>query len=227
LGGNIPCTKYFQECTPFSQLDFPNSSSCSGHAATSIGLLTYLLLELFVHHPNLLCGLSCQKRGHRSAYSSEWGYGWQKQTDDDEQRGSMRDATGVAGDSTVIEINDTGNSKNVEETNVSPDPLLDRNRESSPPSSTLTAYTTWMRALTIPFQGKWLHHWYALGYLVLLFPVPFSRVYLHDHSPDQVMAGSFVGIVASTVWYLGFVRNCGMWVIEWKRSKWGKWWGLK
>ena len=185
-----------------------------------------------MYHPNLLCGLSCQKGDNRNAYSFGWGYGWQKQADDDEQCGSMSDAPGVAGDSVIIGVNDGGvdegdNSLNVEETNVSREALLVKSRESSPPSSIPTSSPTWMRALMIPFQEKWLYHWYALGYFVLLFPVPFSRVYLHDHSPDQVMAGSFVGIVASTVWYLGFVRNCGMWVIEWKRSKWGKWWGLK
>ena len=37
----------------------------SGHAATSIGLMTYILLEMFVCHPNMLCGLTCQKRDIR------------------------------------------------------------------------------------------------------------------------------------------------------------------
>ena len=47
----------------------------SGHAATSIGLLTYLLLELFVYHPNLFGGLSCcREEGERYLYVL--GYGW-------------------------------------------------------------------------------------------------------------------------------------------------------
>ena len=35
----------------------------------------------------------------------------------------------------------------------------------------------------------------------LLMPVPISRVLLSDHSPSQVMAGSFVGFLAVVIWF--------------------------
>ena len=64
----------------------------SGHAAVSIGLLTYILLELFILHPDLMCGLTCQKRQElqplangENVYVFEWGYGWQKQPDLNEE----------------------------------------------------------------------------------------------------------------------------------------------
>lgn len=161
----------------------------SGHAATSIGLLTYLLLELLVYHPNLLCGLTCQKEGEKDAYSYKLGYGWQKHADDEQV-----DGTSGAPD---VAVDDGG-----------AEPLLNKNQESRSSST-------------------WLYHLYALGYILLLFPVPFSRVYLHDHLRSQVLAGSFIGIGASMVWYLAFIRNCGMRVIQWRKSEWGQWWGLK
>ena len=77
------------------------------------------------------------------------------------------------------------------------------------------------------FREKWVYHLYALGYILLLVPVPLSRVYLHDHLREQVLIGAAIGAVASMLWYLGFVRNCGMRVIQWRESEWGKWWGLK
>lgn len=188
-----------------SCLYFGSYGMPSGHAATSIGLLTYVLLELFVLHPNLLCGLTCQKGEQRNAYSYQVGYGWQTQAVGE----------GVPGDSVAIDVDGERDvNGSVEESKESSYPLLDENGDRAQ-SSTLRASSTW------------LYHLCALGWFVLLFPVPFSRVYLHDHLRTQVLAGSFIGIVASTIWYLGFMRNCGMRVINWRTSEWGKWWGMK
>lgn len=189
-------------CLYFKSMGMP-----SGHSATSIGLLTYLLLELFVYHPNLLCELTCQRGVQRNAYSFKFGYGWQKIAVDS-------DVAGIADDSVAIGIENSGD--NVGQSNVSANaPLLDINKASSTQSTTPASSPTW------------IYHLYAVGYILLLFPVPFSRVYLHDHLTSQILAGGAVGIVAASVWYLGFIRNCGMRVIEWRESEWGKWWGLK
>lgn len=172
----------------------------SGHAASSIGLLTYLLLEQSVYHPNIICGVTCQKREQQNGYSFKWGYGWQKQSDHDQPQNMSETTYNVAAD---------------EENTASPDPLLNNSQESD------------TRSYAPSVLGKLTHHLHALGYFVLLFPVPFSRVYLHDHFFAQVLYGSLIGIAAATMWYLGLVRNCGMRIIEWRTSEWGKWWGLK
>lgn len=191
-----------------SCLYFMSFGMPSGHAATSIGLLTYLLLEKFVYHPNLLFGTTCIPRSHRrNAYSFVWGYGWHNQSNDvdehleEENNGSAHE---VRDDSIAIDIVvGTAESNSLV--------------ESKPPSVA--------ERVTQPFRVEWLYHSYALGYCLLLLPVPFSRVYLHDHSRNQVLVGSFVGMVTAMLWYIGFVRNCGMKLIGWtQQSEWGKWW---
>lgn len=157
--------------------------------------------------------MTCQKREQqRTTYSFRWGYGWQKQqTGGEEQPHSTSEAPDAASDSIVIDINDAS---------IADDEGDVRDARKS--------YSTWMENATMcPFRRKWRYHWYALGYCVLLLPVPFSRVYLHDHFRTQVLYGSLIGIGAAFIWYVGFVRNCGMRVIEWRNSDWGKWWGLK
>mmetsp|Transcript_7588 Transcript_7588/g.16531 ORF Transcript_7588/g.16531 Transcript_7588/m.16531 type:complete len:385 (-) Transcript_7588:335-1489(-) len=203
-----------------SCLYFGSHGMPSGHSASSIGLLTYLLLELFVYHPNLLCGLTCQRSNRQNAYSYRAGYGWQRQMDDDND--DSEDADAAAGDSVAIDINNTSGV----ETNdaISPDPLLEKNQSSCLRSS---ESSSWRRVLLSPFAERWIYHWYALGYFLLLFPVPMTRVYLHDHSRNQVLLGGVIGVVASLLWYLGIVRRCGVRLIEWSGSRWGKWWGLK
>ena len=57
------------------------------------------------------------------------------------------------------------------------------------------------------FQIKWLHHYYALIWTAILLPIPFSRPYLHDHTPMQVVVGSFVGAVLGCIWYFCFIRG--------------------
>ena len=179
---------------------------CSGHAATSIGLLTYLLLEIFVYHPNLLCGLSCQKKDQLNTYTYAWGYGWKVPTQGNGQSTSVNEAASV-NNSVAIDIIDGEMEEGTNCRETDAEPLL--------PSSTQTC------------RKKWQYHWIALGYILLLFPVPFSRVYLHDHLRQQVLAGSAIGIVASMIWYLGFVRTCGMRIIERRKSEWGQWFGFK
>ena len=202
----------------------------SGHAATSIGLLAYLLLECFVYHPNVLCGLTCQRRGRGEggcAYSFQLGYGWQKQSNDEnDSSGGPND---IVDDSVAIDINEgEASSTNMaanEASTTSPQPLLDKKEESHVQSSA-TSTTSPPSPMIAFFRGKWLQHWCALGYIILLVPVPLSRVYLHDHLRNQVGYGALIGIAASMIWYLIFVRTCGARVLRWRMSEWGKWWGL-
>ena len=56
-------------------------------------------------------------------------------------------------------------------------------------------------------QSKWLHHYMAMIWSLLLLPVPLSRVLLHDHSPSQILIGSLEGIILGNIWYLLFVRR--------------------
>lgn len=198
-----------------SCLYFASWGMPSGHAATSIGLLTYLLLELFVYHPNILCGLTCQKKEHR--YSFKLGYGWQRQTANNEQGpGTSCALEGSADNAVVLDMNDgdvgvsagDGSSPN---DGMPPDPRSEY-RESSPTAASAPA--------VVP------RRWLALCYCLVLFPVPFSRVYLHDHLRAQVLAGAGVGAAIAALWYLGVVRNCGLRVLDWRTSAWGTWWGL-
>lgn len=171
----------------------------SGHAATSIGLLTYLLLEKFVYHPNLLFGMSCIPRNdQRSAYSFMWGYGWHWHDLSNENEEHLD----VANNASAPEVRDESIAIDIVVGTVESDSLV----ELKPLSV--------VERVTQPFRDQWIYHWYALGYCLLLLPVPFSRVYLHDHSRNQVLVGSFVGMVTSMIWYMGIVRNCGLTMIR-------------
>lgn len=41
----------------------------------------------------------------------------------------------------------------------------------------------------------------ALMWSVILYPVPLSRIALHDHTPEQVVAGSFLGFGEACLWW--------------------------
>jgi hypothetical protein len=199
---------------------------CSGHAATSIGLLTYLLLELFVCHPDLLCG---QRRtgGGTAAYSFEWGYGWHAPRstsggggggDDDDADRAAANAGGACApppDSLAVRIFDDDDDDD------------DDGRTSGGDGDGAVDNATTRRP---PFGGgRWEHHRYALLYALLFLPVPFSRVYLHDHTREQVLAGSAAGAAISAIWYFCVIRACdGTRLLKrWGRSGCGRWWGLR
>ena len=176
-----------------SCLHFKSFGMPSGHSATSIGLLTYILLEVFVLHPNLICGLTCQKGDGdgETVYNFTKGYGWQKK----------EESTYHAAD--VETGGHTFNSKHDSDASVFPIALK-------------------------PLQRKWTYHVYALLYFLLLFPVPFSRVYLYDHFMKQVLLGSAEGIVIASFWYLIVMRLLGMRLIKWwSKSSCANWFGLK
>lgn len=195
----------------------------SGHAATSIGLLTYLLLEIFLCHPDIICGLTCRRLDYGNAYTFEWGYGWHRQA---EEEPSADANNGAPADSTVIDIKDDGAPV---ADNMNRGEPARANSDGSASSEPLlqSCNATTVHVLMRPFQQKWFHHWCALGYFVLLFPVPFSRVYLHDHLRSQVGYGALIGMVSSALWYLGCVRTCAMRIISKRSGPWGQWWGLK
>ena len=164
------------------------------------------MLELFVYHPNLLCGLTCRRKGTPAdAYSFEWGYGWHRAVRSEADARPAGENAPL--DSVVVQINED-------------DGIVEGDNDNNA--------NTWGRALSRPFHVKWIHHWYALGYFLLLFPVPFSRIYLHDHTRDQVLAGSVVGAAISMVRYTCFVRTCGGKLMTgWGRSDCAKKWGVK
>eukprot|EP00984_Skeletonema_dohrnii_P015685 scaffold6822_cov121-Skeletonema_dohrnii-CCMP3373.AAC.5 len=113
-----------------SCLYFKSFGMPSGHAATSIGLLTYLLLELFVLHPNLMCGLTCQKKGgdRDDVYFFAWGYGWQKREnsntidieEDGDNVGEFAAVTNGSanGEEKIVDV-EAGNPSNDSNANVS------------------------------------------------------------------------------------------------------------
>jgi membrane-associated phospholipid phosphatase len=187
-----------------SCLYFKSYGMPSGHAATSIGLLTYILLELYVLHPHISCGRSCQQQ--TGSYYFEWGYGWQKQADATTTNANDGDG------SVSIDINEGSEPVVNGEVNVfhSRAPLL---------NNTQSTYSA----------RCWTCHLYALFYIALLLPVPLSRVYLHDHYRNQVLVGACIGVGVSILLYLGLIRGCGMRkrIETWIRSEWGNWWGWK
>jgi len=196
-----------------SCLYFKSFGMPSGHAATSIGLLTYLLLELFVLHPNLMCGLTCQKKGgdRDDVYFFAWGYGWQKREnsntidieEDGDNVGEFAAVTNGSanGEEKIVDV-EAGNPSNDSNANVS-------------------------TSVQSSLQGRWKHHLYAFLYILLLFPVPFSRVYLYDHFKNQVLLGSVEGILIASIWYLVVMRLFGVRFMKWwSRSSCAKWFGL-
>lgn len=181
----------------------------SGHSESSIGLMTYVLLEMFIYHPDILCGLTCQKSDSGVNYNFKLGYGWIKSNPEsdsgmDEPLNSSQDeetgeATGAINNYGPTNEDDaTNNSKN--DTNAS----------------------------TLSSKSKWFCHICALLYIIIFLPVPFSRVYLHDHYTDQVLVGAGIGILVSTICYFGIMRGCGLYdrMSRFGNNEWGEWWGV-
>ena len=177
----------------------------SGHAETSIGLLTYILLEMFVMHPNILCGLTCQNHNANStSYTFELGYGWiiKHNSSESDMEQPMQQSTQQRQDEETGEA--TALDNETSETALLP------NKEASSTS-------------------KWFCHVCALLYTIILLPVPFSRVYLHDHYSDQVLIGGFIGILVSTLCYLGLMRGLRLHdkLNRFASGEWGQWWDVK
>ena len=175
------------------------SHSFSGHAETSIGLLAYILLEMFTYHPNIICGLSCQRDNSRQ-YSFQLGFGW------------IRGINTNTIDSSVIEQPLQLSQHDVEEGYINDECQAERIGVNAFPSS-----------------SKWSCHICALLYTIIFLPVPFSRIYLHDHYRDQVLIGAFVGIIVSTLGYLGLMRGLDLYgkMSKFSQGNWGQWWGLR
>lgn len=168
----------------------------SGHAETSIGLLTYILLEMFVMHPNILCGLTCQKDA--SNYTFKLGYGWIKTNSSDSDN-----------EEPLQTNNDEETGEAVLNNEASSTALIQHKQD--------------------PTTPKWFCHIWALLYTIIFLPVPFSRVYLHDHYSDQVLIGGCIGVVVSILCYLGLMRGLGLHqkMSRFANGEWGQWWGIK
>ena len=197
---DLAIKKFIQQERPVgSCLYFKSYGMPSGHAATSIGLLTHLLLELFVYHPHLFGGLSCCREGEQ--YSYVLGYGWirkKQDTHNDDALGDIEQEVGSGRDN--------------------------RESESDGKSFLLKSAKQEDKKRLL---GGWIYHVRAAGHLALLLPVPFSRVFLHDHLRSQVLVGSLIGFALSNVWYLLIVRRFGLAVLESRKSEMGKWFGLR
>jgi hypothetical protein len=161
---------------------------------------------MFVMHPNILFGLSCQKRDDRNTYSFHLGYGW------------------IKGNTTTSIEEPLQPSQQDEETGDGGG-LLDNETQNNIESTTPNTST----ASDASSKTKWFCHICALIYTILFLPVPFSRVYLHDHYRDQVLIGAVIGIAVSTLCYLGLMRGLGLYgkMSKFANGEWGKWWGVK
>ena len=58
---------------------------------------------MFVYHPDILCGLTCQ-RNNTHAYNYLWGFGWRKQTQDGIDANENEEALYTASDSVALDI---------------------------------------------------------------------------------------------------------------------------
>jgi membrane-associated phospholipid phosphatase len=188
-----------------SCLYFKSFGMPSGHSATSIGLLVYLLLELFLFHPNLMCGLTCQKKssGDEVQYYFAKGYGWHKRVSTNnnvEPEENIGDYTSVIADGSGEE-----RLTDIEVGRSTPNPSTSSSSDSKHVLVSVQQF----------LQGKWKYHLYGFLYCLLLFPVPFSRVYLYDHTTEQVVLGSVEGFVAASIWYLCVIRMCGARCMKW------------
>jgi len=175
----------------------------SGHAATSIGLLTFILLELLMYHPNVK-GIK-QARVNSNAttttranvapsytdHTFTWGYGWQQRKSDNDLGESMLES-GVDHQphrASPHSLADTDSTFATEEGTVQTNIV-----KSNPPRGKY-------------LQLKWMHHYYAAMWTIVLLPVPLSRPYLHDHTIQQVCVGSIVGGILGCIWYFCFIRG--------------------
>jgi len=192
-----------------SCLYFHSYGMPSGHAATSIGLLTYMLLELLLHHPNLF-GKNHMSTGESYGVGNEegelspdanlsfaWGFGWQKRSGGSESNGVEAMVLASSSRERLASLLPPSHesaeaiSVPVVATNLDPtscDTILNQHQECH-------------------LQSKWLHHYYALLWTAILLPVPLTRIYLHDHTPMQVIVGSFVGIILGNIWYFCIIRG--------------------
>lgn len=56
-------------------------------------------------------------------------------------------------------------------------------------------------------SSMWILHYYAILWIILLLPIPLSRVYLHDHTIMQVLVGSFTGVILGSIYFYCIIRG--------------------
>ena len=83
---------------------------------------------------------------------------------------------------------------------------------------------TWIDRPTFSVQRKGAT---TAALLLLLAPVPYSRVHLYDHTPAQVAAGATEGFCVATLWFLCVYRFVRPRLEEWAASEWGARLGLR
>jgi len=163
-----------------------------------------MLLELFLYHPDLYATTTStcyidEVEGESPSdvdYIFAWGYGWQKRL--------------IESDSNDLAATILSQEDHVEEGGItrSLQPSSKSTSESEAASVGPTSYNSiHVEPQGCHFKSKWLHHYYALLWTILLLPVSLSRVHLHDHSPMQILVGSFVGIALGFIWYFCIIRG--------------------
>ena len=76
---------------------------------------------------------------------------------------------------------------------------------SQPPSPQAETYLRrWVERPRLPRRRK---RAITAALLVVLAPVPYSRVYLHDHYPSQVAVGATEGFCVATAWFALMLRH--------------------
>lgn len=140
-----------------------------------------------------------------------WGYGWQKQATNDLE-------ASILPTDDDDDDHDASEAVDDEASNVEmPNTLLQssNNHSSVPGTGTNNSILSSSYNAIIPSQQrnyrfastKWMNHYYALFWIILLLPVPLSRIHLHDHSPMQILLGSLVGFLLGCTWYFCMIRG--------------------
>ena len=170
-----------------------------------------MLLELFQYHPNLFgkrqveienvtenCDVEGEQREPTSDFVDNtfvWGYGWEKPLNREGYLCCCRTESNGLGENML-----SHDDYVVEEAAVV--------EETTTTSDTTEPYNIiHIQPRGFHLQSKWLHHYVALIWTFLLLPVALSRVFLHDHSPSQILVGSLEGIVLGNVWYYFVCRG--------------------
>lgn len=224
-----------------SCLYFISHGMPSGHAVTSIGLLTFILLELLVYHPSLFGKESTTMSVDfdvKETRTFAWGFGWQEKSHQAEN--NLSDEV----KSSIVEDGD-GRAPLASSLNSASIESVDTDDGQVPLLSSLYSMSTVEVSNTSSLIGdsqqprthqksKWILHYYAILWTILLLPIPLSRVYLHDHTVMQVLVGSFLGVILGGIYHFIIIRGwlC-LFVVNSKivmeyvvNCRFGKWIGL-
>ncbi|KAL3762623.1 hypothetical protein ACHAW5_001216 [Stephanodiscus triporus] len=186
-----------------SCLYFHSYGMPSGHACTSIGLLTFILLELFVDHPDLFgrrhttMTVNCDVQEIDLTRTYEWGYGWQELEHQPENNSSEPEPVESSHSEIVDDVDDRQMALLSSSDRISVATI--------PTASPLMISHFHSRRQCL--ESNWIIHYCSILWTILLLPIPPSRVYLHDHSVMQVLVGCFVGVILGATCHFFIIRG--------------------